>query len=189
MKYFMDDREIVALYFKRDETAIAESQRKYGSYCSTIAWNITASPQDAEECVSETWLRAWNTIPPQRPLVLKAFLGKITRNLAIDYVRHEKATIRGGGSVPIVLDELSECIPSTDSVESQIDARELGKAISTFVRGLKQRDGNLFMRRYFYMDTIEDAATFVGMSPKNAAVSLHRSRKKLEAFLREEGYI
>lgn len=185
----MDDREIIALYFDRDEAAIAESQRKYGTYCTTIARNITESVQDAEECVSETWLRAWNSIPPQKPTFLKAFLAKITRNLALDRVRQKKAECRGGGSVPLALDELSECLTSRDTVEEQVDARELGRAIGGFVRGLKQRDGDLFLRRYFYMDTLEDAAAFVGMDPKNAAVSLHRSRKKLEDYLKKEGYV
>ncbi len=179
----------MALYFQRDEAAIAESQQKYGAYCSTIARNITTCPQDAEECVSETWLRAWNTIPPQRPMVLKAFLGKITRNLAIDYVRREKAESRGSGVVPLALDELAECLSSTESVEAQVDARELGRAISSFVRGLKRRDGDLFLRRYFYMDNLEDAAAHVGMSRKHAAVSLHRTRKRLEEYLRKEGYL
>ena len=185
----MDDREIVALYFARDEGAITASRDKYGSYCTTIAKNITANACDAEECVSETWLRAWNSIPPQRPLFLKAFFGKITRNIALDYVRRETAESRGGGTVPLVLDELAECIASSDSVEAQIDARELGRAISTFVRQLKERDGDLFLRRYFYMDSLEDAAHHVGMSPKHAAVSLHRTRKRLEEYLRKEGYL
>ncbi len=187
--HFMDDREIVALYFRRDEAAIAESQRKYGTYCGTIARNITACIQDAEECVSETWLRAWNAIPPQRPLLLKAFFAKITRNLALDRIRRERAESRGGGTVPLVLEELAECLPSSESVEAQIDARELGRAIGAFVRGLKKRDGDLFLRRYFYMDTPEAAAAYVGMSPKHAAVSLHRSRKRLEEFLRKEGFL
>jgi len=185
----MDDREIIALYFRRDETAIAESQRKYGTYCGTIARNITACIQDAEECVSETWLRAWNAIPPQRPLLLKAFLAKITRNLALDRVRREQAEIRGGGTVPLALDELAECLPSSESVEAQVDARELGRFISIFVRGLKKRDRDLFLRRYFYMDTLDAAAAYVGMDPKHAAVSLHRSRKRLEDYLRKEGLI
>ena len=186
---FMDDREIIALYFRRDEAAIAESQRKYGTYCGTIARNITACIQDAEECVSETWLRAWNAIPPQRPLLLKAFLARITRNLALDRVRRETANSRGGGSVPLALEELAECLPSSESVEAQVDARELGRAISTFVRGLKKRDGDLFLRRYFYMDTLDAAAAYVGMEPKHAAVSLHRSRKRLEEYLRKEGFL
>ncbi len=185
----MDDREIIALYFRRDETAIAESQRKYGAYCGTIARNITASVQDAEECVNETWLRAWNAIPPQRPVVLKAFFAKITRNLSLDRVRRETAESRGGGTVPLALEELAEILPSSESVEDRMDARELGRAISTFVRGLKKRDGDLFLRRYFYMDTLDAAAAFVGMAPKHAAVSLHRTRKRLEEFLRKEGLI
>ena len=185
----MDDREIVALYLNRNESAIWESQQKYGAYCNTIARNITGCTEDAEECVSETWFKAWNAIPPQRPTFLKAFLGKITRNLALDSVRRKTAESRGGGVVPLVLDELAECLPSRDSVEAQVDARELGRAISAFVRQLKQRDGNLFLRRYFYMDSLEDAAAFVGMSPKNAAVSLHRTRKRLEEYLRKEGYV
>ena len=185
----MDDREIVSLYLKRNESAIWETQQKYGTYCTAIAQNITHSLQDAEECVSETWLRAWNSIPPQKPMFLKAFLAKITRNLALDLLRRESAEARGGGSIPLIYEELSECIPARDSVEAQVDARELGRAISAFVRELKERDGDLFLRRYFYMDTLENAAAFVGMSPKNAAVSLHRSRKKLEAYLRKEGYL
>ena len=185
----IDDKDIVALYFQRDENAIAESQHKYGAYCNTIAYNITSDTLDAEECVSETWLRAWNVIPPQRPTLLKAFFGKITRNLALDRVRRENAECRGGGSVPLALDELAECLPSKDSVEAQADARELGRIISAFVRGLKQRDGDLFLRRYFYMDSLEDAAAYVGLSPKHAAVSLHRTRKKLEEHLRKEGFV
>ena len=122
-------------------------------------------------------------------MFLKAFLAKITRNLALDRLRHEKAECRGGGSVPFVLEELSECLPARGTVEEQVDARELGRAIGVFVRSLKQRDGDLFLRRYFYMDTLEDAAAFVGMNPKNAAVSLHRSRKKLEDYLKKEGYV
>lgn len=185
----MDDRDIVALYFLRDESAISESQKKYGSYCTTIAKNITPSPLDAEECVNETWLRAWNSIPPQKPMFLKSFFAKITRNLALDCVRRENAECRGGGAVPIALEELSECISGKDSVEAQVDARELGRVISAFVRELNGRDGDLFLRRYFYMDSLEAAADFVGMKPKNAAVSLYRSRKKLEAYLRKEGYL
>ena len=185
----MEDKDIIALYFQRDETAIVHSQLKYGAYCNTIALNITHCPEDAEECVSETWLRAWNAIPPQRPTFLKAFFGKITRNLALDSIRRETAEIRGGGVVPLVLEELAECLPAKNAVEDQVDARELGRIISIFVRSLKERDGNLFLRRYFYMDSLEEAAKHVGISPKHAAVSLHRIRKRLEDYLRKEGYI
>lgn len=185
----MDDREIIALYFDRDERAIAESQKKYGTYCNTIARNIIPNPQDAEECVSETWLRAWNAIPPNRPPILKAFFAKITRNLAIDRFRRETAESRGGGRASIALDELAECLPSSESVEGQIDARELGRAISIFVRSLKKREGDLFLRRYFYMDSLDAAASYVGMTAKNAAVSLHRTRKRLEEFLKKEGLL
>lgn len=185
----MEDKEIIALYFQRDESAVTHSQLKYGAYCNTIARNITGCTEDAEECVSETWFKAWNAIPPQRPTFLKAFLGKITRNLALDSVRRKTAESRGGGAVPLVLEELAECIPAKSSVEDQVDARELGRIISTFVRSLKERDGDLFLRRYFYMDSLEEAAKHVGLSPKHAAVSLHRTRKRLEDYLRKEGYI
>lgn len=185
----MEDKEIIALFMERDEGAIVQTRLKYGSYCSTIARNITDCPQDAEECVSDTLLRAWNSIPPQKPLSLKAYLGKLTRNLALDLQKQKQAQSRGGGAVALALEELEECLPSGQSVEQQLDARELGRAISAFAHGLKPQERLLFLRRYFYMDSLADAAVHAGCKPKNAAVLLHRIRKQLKEFLRKEGFV
>ena len=185
----MEDHAIIELFWQRSEQAIPAARDKYGRYCDAIARNILPSPEDAEECLSDTWLQAWESIPPQRPALLGAYLGRITRNLAYNRWKAAAADKRGGGQTAAVLEELAECLPSSESVEAQVDARELGRAISTFVRGLKKRDGDLFLRRYFYMDPLDVAAAYVGMDPKHAAVSLHRSRKRLEAYLRKEGFL
>ena len=185
----MDDKQILDLYWARSESAIAETDRKYGKFCHRIAYNILVNHEDSEECVNDTYLKTWSIIPPKRPVRFGAFLGKIVRNLALNRYEKLHTAKRGSGEVPVALDELAECLPSKDSVEAQVDARELGRIISAFVRGLKQRDGDLFLRRYFYMDSLEDAAAYVGLSPKHAAVSLHRTRKKLEEHLRKEGFV
>lgn len=185
----MEDARIVALYWDRDETAIVASEDKYGAYCSTISYNITASLEDAEECVNETWLRAWNTIPPDRPIRLVAFFGKIVRNLSLDSLRRKNALRRGGSNVCLALEELQECIPSDHDVEQQVMAGELSCTISGFLKTLPERERKLFMRRYFYLEPMELAAKHLQLSAKNAAVILYRVRAKLAQRLREEGFV
>ncbi len=185
----MEDAKIVALYWDRNEEAIAASEDKYGAYCNTISYNITASLEDSEECVNETWLRAWNIIPPDRPLRLTAFFGKIVRNLSLDRLRRKNALRRGGGNVCLALEELEECIPAEHDVEQQMLVGELAQMINRFLKELPERDRKLFLRRYFYLEPVELAAKQLRISAKHAAVILYRVREKLAQRLREEGYV
>ncbi len=185
----MEDAKIVALYWDRDETAIAASEDKYGAYCNTISYNITASLEDSEECVNETWLRAWNIIPPDRPLRLTAFFGKIVRNLSLDRLRRKNALRRGGGNVCLALEELEECIPAEHDVEQQVLVGELAQTVNEFLKKLPERERKLFLRRYFCLEPVELAAKQLQISAKHAAVILYRVRAKLAQRLREEGYV
>ena len=142
----MEDSQIIDLYWARLEQAIQETDTKYGGYCRAIAHNILKSMEDSEECVSDTWLRAWNAMPPQRPSVLSAFLGRITRNLSLDRYKAARAEKRGGSSFPAALDELSECVPAGGSVEQTMDERELGQAIDRFLRTIPEKQCSLFLR-------------------------------------------
>lgn len=184
----MEDNKIVALYWQRNENAIKETSRKYGAYCFAVADNILHNKEDAEECVSETWLKAWNAIPPQKPTILKIFLAKITRNLAINYFHTRSAQKRGGGEIILVLDELAECLASESDVMEEYEARELGQCIRRFVRLLPEREGNVFVRRYFFTEPIAQIAKKYGLSRNNVTVILSRTRSKLKAYLLEEGF-
>ena len=184
----MEDEQIIALYWSRDEHAIVETDRKYGTHCRSIAWNILHSEGDSEECVNDTWLRTWNTIPPQRPERLGAFLGKIVRNLAFDRYKAANAQKRGGGEVETVLEELGECVGATASAESHYFAKEFSVAVNLFVRGLPEREGNIFVRRYFFTESADQIGKRYGITVNNVTVILSRSRKKLREYLQKEGY-
>ena len=184
----MEDSRIINLYWQRNPDAIAETNDKYGDYCFNVADNILKNHEDAEECVNDTWLRAWNTIPPQRPAKLKLFLAKITRNLAFDLYRTKSAEKRGQGEIDLVMDELSECIPSKYSVCAEYEGRELAECIRNFAKTLPVRDCNILIRRYFYAEAVSDIAKKYGMKENNVTVILHRSRKKLKEYLVKEGY-
>ena len=132
----MEDSAIIDLYWAREERALSETDAKYGGYCRSIAHNILKNREDSEECVSDTWLHAWNAMPPQRPSILSSFLGRITRNLSFDRCRRQNAEKRGGGLLPLALDELSECVPAPGRVEQALEARELAEAIDRFLRTL-----------------------------------------------------
>ena len=147
----MKDSQIVELYWNRDERAIRETSTRYGRYCYAIADNILHDPEDAEECVNDTWMRAWNAMPPQRPGRLRMFLAKITRNLSFDRFQARRAQKRGGGEMPLVLEELEECLPSRDDVEGEVQARELERAVSEFLRVLPERECSVFLRRSFFV--------------------------------------
>jgi RNA polymerase sigma-70 factor (ECF subfamily) len=184
----MDDQQIVDLYWKRDESAIAETQKKYGKYCHTIAYAILHSHEDAEECVNDTYLRAWGAIPPAKPGRLSTFLGKITRNLSLD--RYEKNTAqKRSGPVELVLDELCECIPDADSALDPIDMIALGDAINAFLGGLPQKTRQIFLRRYWYMSPVKEIARDMGMSEGTVKVSLMRTRESFKAYLEKEGIV
>ncbi len=181
----MDDRDIIALYFKRDENAIAETDRQYGKYCRTVAERILYSETDAEECVNDTYLRLWNTIPPTLPDSLRAYAGRITRNLALD--RYRKSTAAKRGEPLLALDELAECLTDGQTPEQAAENAELSASLNRFVKALPQRERVLFVRRYFHLVSIEEMAKELLMTQSNVKVSLHRIRNKLKAHLAAEG--
>ena len=185
----MDDRTIIAMYQKRNPDAVNESDKKYGSYCLAIADHILHSPEDSEECVNDTWLRAWNAIPPQCPRVLRLFFARITRNLSIDRYAALHTQKRGSGETDAVLDELAECIPSGADVEGELLAKELTKAVDRFLRQLPERECNIFLRRYFFTESGAEIADRYGIRENHVSVLLCRTRKKLRLFLEEEGYL
>lgn len=184
----MEDSEIIALYWERNEAAIEQTDAKYNKYCNSISYHIVSSHEDAEECVSETWLRTWNAIPPQRPQVLPPFLAKIVRNLSIDCLRRREADRRGGGVYALALDELAECA-SPHGTEDEVNARELAEAVNRFLHTLSRRDCGIFLDRYFYLHSTAELAGKWKISPDHVGVILHRTRKKLADALREEGLL
>ena len=169
----MDDQNIIALYWARSETAISETAQKYGGYCFSIAKNILTNHEDAEESVNDTYLTAWNAMPPRRPSILATFLGKITRRLAIDRWRYRNAYKRGGGEVTLALDELEDCA-SQDSLEKAMDRKELAVAF------------NSFLSRYWYLDPIADIAEHFGFSVSKVTSMLRRTRGRLRQALEKE---
>ena len=183
----MEDKQIVSLYWARDPQAIDRSQEKYGPYCLSIARNILRQEQDAEESVNDTWLGAWNAMPPQRPSVLSAFLGRITRNLSLDRYKAARAEKRGGSSFPAALDELSECVPAGESVEQTMDERELGQAIDRFLRTIPEKQCSLFLRRYWYAESISQIAERYSLKENTVKSILFRTREQLRKFLQKEG--
>lgn len=184
----MEDSQIIELYWQKNTDAISESANKYGAYCFTIADNILHNTEDSEECVNDTWLHAWNAMPPRRPNVLRMFLARITRNLSLDRFYARNAEKRGGGEIFLVLDELAECLASRASVETAYEGKELVQCIRHFVRELPERDGNVFVRRYFFTEPITAIADRYGLTENNVMVILSRTRKKLKLELMKEGY-
>ena len=182
----MEDTEIVELYWVRDERAIEESDAKYGSLCRRIALRVLGIPEDGEECVSDTWFRAWNAMPPQRPTRLGAFLGKITRNLALDRWRREHAEKRYGGETALALEELGEIV-SGKSLEDEVQSRELDRALNAFLRHLPDRDRDLFLRRYWGVETLENLAKQTGLSVSAVHRRLGKLRERLRDHLQKEG--
>ncbi|MBR2751356.1 MAG: sigma-70 family RNA polymerase sigma factor [Clostridiales bacterium] len=182
----MEDKSIIELYFSRDENAISESQKKYGSFCHAIAWNLLESHEDSEECVNDTMLAAWNAIPPTRPNSLRAFLGGITRKLALMVFRKRTAKKRNFGIMQS-LDELFEIVPSSQNVEKAIEMHELSKIIDHWLDSLAQKDRVLFVRRYWFGDAVSDLANKAGMSSNQLSQKLFALRKQLKTFLEKEG--
>ena len=183
----MDDQEIIARFFARDEEGLAAAQERYGDYCAAVARNLLSAQRDQEECLSDTWLRAWNTIPPQRPRSLGAFLAKITRNLAIDCLRSGNTARRGGGQTTLALEELGECVSQAGSPEGELDRQAAVEALNRFLDGLPPLQREVFLRRYWYLDSIEDIARRAGWSKSRVTTTLHRLRVRLRAHLIREG--
>lgn len=184
----MEDEAIIALYFDRDEQAVQETDRKYGRYCFTLADAILHNDQDSEETVSDTYLEAWNAIPPKKPEVLKLFLAKITRNLAFTRWRSYTAQKRGGGEMELVLHELEDCIAAPGQVEDRLNGKELALTIRRFLDTLPQREQSIFLRRYFFVEESGVIAQRYGMKRDTVLRTLSRTREKLKAYLRKEGY-
>ena len=178
----MNDNEIVALYWQRNEDAIRESETKYGSYCMTVSMNILSSRPDAEECVNDTWLRAWDAMPPARPSVLRTFLGKITRHLSIDRYRYLHASARNR-DLEIAMSELGDAIPLPEDT----DDYDLCALMNEFLEGLEPTDCRLFVGRYWHGYAVKVMAAHYGMTPNAVSLRLHRTRTALKAFLEERG--
>lgn len=184
----MDDRQIITLYENRDEQAITETDRSYGPYCRTVANNILNDPRDTEEVVADTWLKTWNSIPPHKPRCLKQFLAKITRNLSLSRWRSIHSQKRGSGQVEIALEELSQCVSGSADLDSHLSGKLLEETINRFLLSLPERERNLFIRRYFYLETTDSIAERYGLKSPNVLQVLSRTRKKLKKRLIEEGY-
>ena len=182
----MDDREIVALFFDRSETAIREADLKYGKYCYSIANRILDNEEDAKEVVNDTYLKAWNTIPPNNPEKLSVYLGMISRQTAINRYKAKKRDKRGGGRMEMVLDELTFCLHDKNE-HDMVDRIHLGNVLNNFFAEISKKNRVIFLRRYWYMDSIENIARIMGMTKSGVKMSLLRSRAKLKKFLKEEG--
>ena len=185
----MEDSEIVALYWQRDERAIAETDGKYGPFCRAMARNLLGSPEDAEECVSDTWMEAWNSMPEERPELLRPWLGRVLRMNAIDRWRKNRRQKRFGGVEDLVL-ELEDCVPATsDGPQQALEASELGELLRRWLDGLGREDRRLFLRRYWYGDGVSALAKDLGWGESRVKTALHRLRKGLREHLEKEGWL
>lgn len=183
----MEDKKIVDLYWERSEAAISETQKRYGRYCHYIAYNILFSHEDAEECVNDTYIKAWKAMPPHRPERLSTFLGKITRNTALDRYLRETAKKRTDGRTEIVLDELAQCVPDAKASRCMADELALREAINGFLKSLPAQKRIIFMRRYWYLSSIREIAEDYGLKESNVKVTLLRTRNRFKAYLEKEG--
>ncbi|MBR4205077.1 MAG: sigma-70 family RNA polymerase sigma factor [Clostridia bacterium] len=185
----MEDSQIVELFFKRNETAVSETEKKYGAYCGAIAERILSSREDAGECVNDALLAAWNAIPPHRPENLRTFLGKIARRLALKKRRDQNREKRGGGAVDLSLEELDECVPSDGHIDDALEAQELTRIIDMFLETLPADERRVFLRRYWYFDSVAAIAERYGFGESRVKMMLKRTRDKLAARLAKEGII
>ena len=185
----MDDQSIVALYWDRSEQAIAETDRKYGAYCYSIAYHALANNEDAEESVSDTYMAAWNRLPPHRPSVLATFLGKITRRISINRWKAKNTAKRGGGQITLTLEELDNCVDGKQDIESAYESHELVRAFNRFLDTLPETERDVFLRRYWFFDSIADIAESFGFTQSKVTSMLHRMRGKLRKQLEKEGFV
>ena len=182
----MEDNTIIDLYFKRSEQAIVETDTKYGGYCYSIAYNILSNREDSEESVSDTYMAAWNTIPPRRPNFLNAFLGKVTRHISIDRWRKSSAKKRGGGEIILALDELENCV-DVHNTENTFERKELTRVLNQFLSSLPETERNVFLCRYWYLEPTGSIAKCCGFSETKVRSMLHRIRKRLRTAMEKEG--
>lgn len=184
----MQDEHIVALYWQRDESAIQETEQKYGSYLTKIAYNILSDLEDSKESVNDTYMKAWNSMPPHKPEILSTYLGKITRQVSIDILRKRSSRKRQASEYAISLDEIGDCIPAGETPEQAVELQLLAKAIASYLCTLSPQARNTFVGRYYFMDSIRDITEYYGMSKSKVESMLHRTRKGLKAYLEKEGY-
>ena len=185
----MNDKDIVALFEKRDEQAIKECRAAYGSYCHGIALRILESQEDAEECVADTWIRAWNAIPPAKPCSLSSYLGAITRNLACDTYRRKHQQKRGKGEIPLVFDEKEGVFSQSTAPDEALNRKELAETLNRFLGTLSERDRNILLARYYFVYPVKEIAQKHGKSEKYVRVVLYRTLQKLKKFLEKENAI
>lgn len=184
----MEDKLLIDGLFARDERAVARLEEKYSGYCYTVAYAVVRCREDAQECVSDAILGAWNSIPPNRPIDLGAYIGRIARNAALNRLKARHAKKRGEKHIRLVLDELSECVPGAENTEAQADAILLREALNSFLRSLEQERRIIFVQRYWYMLSIAEIAAERGMTEGAVKMSLKRTRDSLREFLCEEGF-
>ena len=185
----MEDSHIIDLYWARSERALSETSSKYGKYCYSISYRILANTEDANECVNDTYLGAWNSMPPHRPSVLSTFLGKITRRVSINRWKQNNREKRGAGEISLALDELSECIPSPVDTEAVIESNELAKAINAFLSVLPDTERNVFICRYWFLASISEISQRFDFSQSKTKITLMRTREKLYQYLKREDLI
>ena len=185
----MEDSAIVDLYWQRQESAIDQTKTKYGSYCRSIAWQILHDDYDAEECVNDAYLGAWNAMPSHRPQNLKTFMGKLTRNASLKRWRSRTTAKRGAGEVALSLDELGECVASNDAVDDRISAQELADVLNRFLASQSRDARRVFMCRYWYFDSVHDIAARFGFSESKVKMTLKRTRDDLASYLEKEGVV
>ena len=184
----MEDHQIIGLYWARDERAICESANKYGGFCRRISYNILHSGDDADECVNDTWLHAWTAMPPERPNLLSAFLGRIVRNLSLSRWREKHAAKRTGGA-QVLLDELADCLPGGIETESEFEARETAHSIDRWLDAQTEDDRALFVRRYWYGENIADLAEAAGLPVQRLTKRMFNLRRSLRKYLEQEGVL
>lgn len=184
----MQDEKIVELYWNRDENAIRETQEKYENYLYKIAYNILSDKEDSNESVNDTYLAAWNSMPPHKPNVLSTYLGKLTRRISIDIFRKRNRIKRQGSEYALSLTELQDCISDDNSPEKDYEAQILGEAINAFLRTLSVDARNVFIGRYYFLDSVKDVANYCGISESKAKTLLHRTRNSLREYLEKEGF-
>ncbi len=183
----MDDKQIIDLFFDRDEKALEYTAEKYDSYCYTVAHTVLGSEEDAKECVNDVWLAAWDTIPPNRPQKLSAYLGRIAKNLSVSKLRAINAKKRGSDYIRVCIDELAEVAPSTDDPAGMLESRELTQAIERGLNSLSATNRRVFISRYYYLESIGEIAARFCMNENQVKLRLRRSREKLRKILRKEG--
>lgn len=185
----MEDSQIVSLYWDRNEAAITQTEIKYGKYLAKIAYNILADREDAQESVNDTYLAAWDSMPPHRPNVLSTYLGKLTRRISIDLFRKKTSQKRYAGEYALSLEELSDCISGGNSTEEAVSVTILAQVIEQYLRSVSQEARTVFLCRYYYLDSVKQIAATCNISESKVKVLLYRTRQGLFAHLKKEGFI